>query len=274
MIVKTLVENGSVSDELGHEHGLSLHFDTGRHRILFDMGAGSLFAENAKKMGVDLAAVDLAVISHGHSDHGGGIATFLKGNPTAKIYLNRRAFEGHYSRKPGEPGRDAGLDGKLLPQERFVFVDEYLKLDEGLELFSGVDGRKWRPSANKTLFAQKDGDLEPDDFAHEQNMILKEGDKTVLVAGCAHNGIVNIMERLRDMAGILPTHVFGGFHMFNPSTGESEDEAVVAGVADWLAGTGARFYTGHCTGVKAFEQLKVLMGERIERIQAGSVVEL
>ena len=273
MIVKTLVENDSVGKSLGHEHGLSLYFDTERHRILFDMGAGSLFAENAKKMNVDLEIVDVAVISHGHSDHGGGLDTFLKINSDARIYMNRRAFGGYYVRKPGEAEHYVGLDSNLLPNGRFVFVDEHLAVDGELEFFSGVSGEKWRPSANGTLFAKKGDFFEQDDFSHEQNMILTEKDKKILVAGCAHNGIVNILERFRDTRGFLPTHVIGGFHLFNPSTGESENEETIAGIAGYLMGTGAKFFTGHCTGSGPFEQLKGLMGDRIERIRAGSVLE-
>ena len=95
MIVKVLSENTSSSEKLGSEHGLSLYIETETHKILFDTGASGLFAENAEKMGVDLTRIDLAVISHGHYDHGGGLKTFLGINNRAKIYLHQMALEPH-----------------------------------------------------------------------------------------------------------------------------------------------------------------------------------
>ena len=72
MIIKVLSENTAASDEFGCEHGLSLYVETGKHRLLFDTGASDLFAKNAARLGVELSAVDTAVLSHGHYDHGGG----------------------------------------------------------------------------------------------------------------------------------------------------------------------------------------------------------
>ena len=101
MKLKVLSENTTSSEKLGSEHGLSLYIETETHKILFDTGASGLFAENAKKLGVDLTMVDLAVISHGHYDHGGGLKTFLGINNHANIYLHQNAFELHYANRPG-----------------------------------------------------------------------------------------------------------------------------------------------------------------------------
>ncbi|AFV12532.1 metallo-beta-lactamase family protein [Thermacetogenium phaeum DSM 12270] len=72
MLIKTLVENTSISKDFGSEHGLSLYIETKKHKILFDVGASELFLQNAKKLNVNIADVDFLVISHGHYDHGGG----------------------------------------------------------------------------------------------------------------------------------------------------------------------------------------------------------
>jgi 7,8-dihydropterin-6-yl-methyl-4-(beta-D-ribofuranosyl)aminobenzene 5'-phosphate synthase len=80
MIIKALAENTSVREDLGCEHGLSLYIETTAHKILFDTGTGELFAKNARLMEVDLRQVDIAFISHGHYDHGGGPKTFLSLN--------------------------------------------------------------------------------------------------------------------------------------------------------------------------------------------------
>ena len=104
MKITALVENTSVPG-LPVEHGLSLYIETTRHTILFDSGQGTLFAENAERLGKDLAKVDLMVLSHGHYDHGGGLKTFLELNDHAPLRLRvplERDGEvyrsGHYAR--------------------------------------------------------------------------------------------------------------------------------------------------------------------------------
>ena len=87
-----LLENTACDDALRHAHGLSLYFDTGRTKLLFDMGPDGAFAANAEALGVDLAAVDAAVLSHGHYDHGGGLRTFLTQNSRARVLVHEGAF--------------------------------------------------------------------------------------------------------------------------------------------------------------------------------------
>ena len=94
--VTALLENTAGRAGLCAAHGLSLYIETPRHKILFDMGPGDEFLSNAEKLGVDLTAVDLAVLSHGHDDHGGGLAAFCRVNDHAPIYLHRSAFGPYY----------------------------------------------------------------------------------------------------------------------------------------------------------------------------------
>ena len=92
MIIKVLAENNAVSDEFDTEHGLSLYIETGGKKILFDTGETDVFVKNARRLGVDLADVDMAVVSHGHCDHGGGLNTFYKENAKAPVYLHPKAM--------------------------------------------------------------------------------------------------------------------------------------------------------------------------------------
>lgn len=68
MIIETLVENTSISEDFKSEHGLCLYIETKKHKLLFDLGASALFVENARKMSIDISEVDLVIISHGHYD--------------------------------------------------------------------------------------------------------------------------------------------------------------------------------------------------------------
>lgn len=269
MIVKVLSENTTSSQKLGFEHGLSLYMETGTHKILFDTGASGLFAENAEKMGVDLTKVDLVVISHGHFDHGGGLKTFLGINSRAKVYLHHKAFEKHYANRASGVKAYIGLDESMLPNERFVFCGDRFSIDEELELFSSVKAKRLVPSGNADLFMKVGDAYVQDDFAHEQNLIIRKGGKSLLIAGCAHNGIINMIDQFNTEKGYLPDYVIGGFHLYNPGTKQNEAPDIVDEIGTMLLETNAQYYTCHCTGIESYHRLKNVMGENIAYISAG-----
>lgn len=274
MIIKTLVENRAISEDFRTEHGLSLYIETTNHKLLFDVGASGLFLENAKKLNVDIEEVDTVIISHGHYDHGGGLGAFLGVNTKAKIYVSQRAFDDIYANRPGGVTAYIGLDQDFIGSERFVLVGDSLRIDNELELFSNVKGRKFFPFGNQDLLIKRGGQFLQDDFAHEQNLVISQGDKRVLVAGCAHNGIVNIVEHMAAALDESPTHVIGGFHLHNRTAGRSESKETVITIGEYLKNTGAKYYTCHCTGIEAYEWLKDVMGEQIEYLATGSQLKL
>lgn len=268
-----LSENKSVTESLESEHGLSLHIETPDRRILFDTGAGCVFKRNAEKLGVDLATVDRLVISHGHCDHGGGLRTFLKVNSCAKIYLHEQAFEAHYSKRT-EGVAYIGLDETLLPNERFVFCGDQAAIDENIEVFSRVKSKSLFPSCNATLLMKRGDDFVPDDFAHEQNLVIQQDGKTMLIAGCAHKGIVNIVDACRDRLGQYPDYVIGGFHLIGSGGNRSEAPDVVDAIGEHLASTPSRYFTCHCTGTESFQRLKRILGERIQPLSTGNRISI
>ncbi|NMA94015.1 MAG: MBL fold metallo-hydrolase [Clostridiales bacterium] len=275
MVIKVLVENMSISEDLGSEHGLSLYIEANGRKILFDTGASEMYLENAKKMDVDISAVELLVISHGHYDHGGGLNSFLSQNDKAEMFLSTEAFETfYYSLHPGDDLRYIGIDQKLKDNDRISFVSDYLLIGEGLEIFSNVAQTEALPRPNKGIFIEKDGQLLPDIFAHEQNLIIEEGGKSVLLTGCAHNGIVNIVEHFRSIKGCMPDYVIGGFHLAGNSPDEDEYAETIDKIAEYLLATGAKCYTGHCTGMRPYKKLKALMGDRLEYLATGSEIRI
>lgn len=274
MLIKVLVENTAVSDDFKTEHGLSLYIETGDHRILFDLGKSRLFLENAEKMGVDIQSVDTVVISHGHYDHGGGLKHFLSHNSKAMVYVNEHAFEKHYSRRKDGEIAYAGLDTNLIPNDRFIFTKECHLIDENLKLLSGVRGKRFPPVANETLLMESDGYQVQDNFIHEQNLVIREGSTMLLIAGCSHKGIVNIVDHVREKEGRVPDAVIGGFHLHNPAWQTDEDPERVVEIGKCLGTYDAVYYTCHCTGQESYTILKDVMGEKIQYLATGAVLTL
>lgn len=273
MKIITLAENTSVSEEFKIEHGLSLYIETETHKLLFDVGASSLFAENAEKMGVDLSEVDTLIISHGHYDHGGGLKAFLEINEKAAIYINGKAFENHYSKRTtGEAY--VGLDQELFSSKRFIFLDQDFVIDDELCIFANVQGKRCRSTANDDLMMEKDGQLIADDFCHEQNLIIREKNQVVLVAGCAHNGIINILDHMALNYDLQPTVVIGGFHLYNRSRKKSESQELIEEIGGELKKTAASYYTCHCTGEAPYRILKAMMGDQVNYLATGSRVNI
>lgn len=253
MKITALVENCSHC-ELAAVHGLSLYVETQRHKLLFDLGPDETLLNNAKKRGIDLSRVDTVIISHGHADHGGALGKFLEVNHTARVYVQRTAFEKHFSKSLGFLKVPIGLDPKLMDHPQVKLLDGDFQIDDELLLFTVKDRSRYHSQANDTLY---DGQG-PDRFAHEQNLMIF-GETNVLLMGCGHCGVVNILERAKEYR---PQVCIGGYHLRIPAANKTVPEETLAGIAGELQKTGLDFYTCHCTGEEAY----AFLARRVERM--------
>ena len=277
MIIKTLAENTAASDSFGSEHGLSLYIEAEKYKLLFDVGASGLFYDNASKLGVDIDDIDYLIISHGHYDHGGGLKTFLGKNSKAEVFIHHLAFGKHYAKHSEGESEFIGLDEELIGHRQLVFTSDRFFIGRGIQLFSNVVQSEPGPASNSGLFSEQDGEMVKDSFAHEQNLIIEEGDQAILVTGCAHNGIINIIKHFYSLKASMPDCVIGGFHLSGRSSGanrKSEEMSTVDKIGKYLLGTNTKYYTGHCTGLEAYNRLKAIMGDNIEYLAAGSEITI
>lgn len=273
MLIRVLVEDQKNNEGLESEHGLSLYIETDHHKILFDTGMTDLFAVNAEKLGVDLSLVDILVISHGHYDHGGGLKTFLALNNKAKVYISKHGFGDYYSDKGDRGMTYIGLDQSFKDHEQIQYVDEEIRIDDRITLFSGVQGGRLFPTGNKRLYEGKDGIYINDVFRHEMSMLLEEDSHTFLFSGCSHRGIVNIIEHVRMKDYSWPSHVVGGFHMSGGSSGKHpESDELISEVAGYLKDTECHYYTCHCTGLEAYHKMKERLNGSIEYLSVGESI--
>ena len=272
MKITALVENTAPSGDLIKRHGLSVYVETTRHKLLFDLGPDDTFLRNAESLGIDIAEVDIVIISHGHADHGGGLPYFLERNTKAQIYIHREAFEPHYT-KLLITRHNIGLDEEFAENERITLVGNEYLIDAELILFANVGGRHMLPQGNKTLLVKQEGKLVRDRFRHETNLLIADSGVVALFTGCSHNGITNILTAARRYYSQFD-YVIGGFHMFNPTKRKTEPRERIVRVASELKHYRAQFYTCHCTGAKAFDILREHLGEQVEYFSTGMALEL
>ena len=281
MRITTLVENRPSPDDpqLVAEWGLSLCVDIGGRRLLVDLGASDAFARNAAHLGIDVASIDAAILSHHHYDHGGGLRRFLELNDHAPVYLGTAPAGDPTVKLLGFIRRYVGLDKALLASHahRFRFVRVRTEVLPGVVVLPGIGGRHARPSGNRSLFLRHGNALAPDDFRHEVVVALRERDAMVVLTGCSHSGLVNMVERVSaEFPGVPVKTVVGGFHLaaLPPFRGMAESERFVTDMGQSVLDHGVETtYTGHCTGNKAFDVLHGVMGNRVREIHTGSRIE-
>jgi len=280
MKITTLIENSKHPSipELEAEHGLSFYLEIEHHRFLFDLGSSDNFIKNAKILGTDLSIVEAAVISHHHYDHGGGIKAFLDHIPNANIYLKYSDTKEYAFNLFGIKKAQIGLDPSIYSSERqrIQFIREFSTLFENVHIITNIQKAHSIPKGNKFLYKKVDGQLRHDDFSHELMMVMKEKDGLVVLTGCAHNGILNMIETTKSHFPNDPIKmVIGGFHLMGiPKLnvgGESKEE-LIALANKLLSYEIPLIYTGHCTGNKAYKILKAVMKEKLESLHVGKII--
>lgn len=283
MKITALIENREPDNrnDLETEHGLSLHIEHNGRNILFDTGASESFWHNAEKLGINLKQIDLTILSHHHYDHGGGLPFFLETNLQSRVYLGRRpSGDPLFKGLGGVMKKYIGLDPKLFEKypDRFLFLNHMAEIASDLFVITEICNRYPRPKGNSKLMVEKDGTMQPDTFDHEVVTVIKDRGELVIITGCAHSGILNMVETvIRNFPDTPIKAVVGGFHLagipIEHLMPESRDE-IEKIAAQMLKYPIRKVYTGHCTGMKAYEILKSVMGDKLEYIKTGTSITL
>ena len=261
------------------EWGLSLHVKCNDFSILFDMGSSGHFTDNATVLGVDIRAVELAVLSHGHYDHGGGLRGFLATNAAAVVHMGKGADADLYAKLLGFK-RYVGLEKAVfhLYRDRIRFLDATTEIRKGVFAIIPIKESYAPPKGNRFLFRRRGSTLSLDDFSHELALAVEQDGGIVVLTGCSHHGSLNILAAVSDALPDRPIKaMFGGLHLVSVplswSLSEREESVRALGQA-FLQSRVERFYTSHCTGLKGYRILKHIMGERLEYFPAGSRVRI
>jgi 7,8-dihydropterin-6-yl-methyl-4-(beta-D-ribofuranosyl)aminobenzene 5'-phosphate synthase len=272
MKITTLLENHPNKDqrELKAEHGLSFYIEMGDHIYMSDVGQSSKFADNAAKLGVNLAPVETLAISHHHYDHGGGLGRFFQENADATVYLRSSVDADFIAVVASVPVKYIGLDRGLLKQhtDRIVYIDKSQEVAPGFHLLTDIPNKYPKPSGDQRLKMRFEGKIKPDTFEHEVVTVLEGDEGLVVLTGCAHNGVLNMIAAVQKaFPGETIQAVIGGFHL------KHENDETLRQIGEQLLALDIpTILTGHCTGDHATQVLEQVLGDRLQWLYTGKVM--
>lgn len=268
-----LVENTVQKRGILAEHGLSVLVETADRRILFDAGQTDVFLKNALLLKLSLDDLDGVVLSHGHYDHGGGLEylSALKMDADLSVptvYVGAGAFSEKFSKEKDGSFRNIGISKGLTETLQVeetegmkeIFTDVFLvsRIPKGAD-FEGV---------SPVFYRTQEEQLIPDDMQDEQVLVIRDGGKIHVIAGCCHMGFVSCLRYVREK---FPEEAFGtvlaGMHLRSAS--QQRLNATIEAVRELNI---ERLIPVHCTGMMAIAQMKLALGERCRTVSAGSEI--
>jgi len=264
--ITTLVENCVYGRKLQAEHGLSLFIETPTYKLLFDTGASDLFIRNARILHIDLREVDYLILSHGHSDHTGGLQAFLELNTKATVICKAEILYPKFKEK-----RENGIrNAQMLDVSRFQFVKETQELVPGVFVFPALNISNDQDTHFDHFFVCRDERMLFDTFEDELALVLKDPCGISVLSACSHRGITNMMRTVRIAFPELPWHLLlGGFHIHNA------DRQKYDMIAEYLQQDLPRqMGICHCTGVDQYAFFRQEFGESVFYNYTGSTVEV
>jgi len=266
----TVLVDNTGAEGLTGEWGLSIHIAYEGHNILLDTGASGLFLRNAKALGLDIGAVDAAVLSHAHCDHANGMAAFFGSNRKAQFYLREGTAENAY-KKVWLLKKYIGLPRGITTRyaDRITYAKGDLKLYEGVWLVPHKTEGLETCGRRENMLCREGGRWQYDSFRHEQSLVFDTAEGLVIFNSCSHGGAAAIID---EVAATFPEKkvraMIGGFHLYN----KTEEE--VRALAEKIRATGVGYIcTGHCTKDRAYAILQEELGEAVHKLQVGMVMD-
>ncbi|MDD5679490.1 MAG: MBL fold metallo-hydrolase [Kiritimatiellae bacterium] len=272
--IMVLVEDSVSRPTLMAEHGLAFWVDMGAQCILFDTGQSHLIMGNAQILGIELDAVDIVILSHGHYDHCGGLADVLiNAGSKVTVCAHPGAFQPKY-RRTESAVKDIGVPQSCLEairhrSENIRTFTTPTEIAPGLFL-TGEIPRVHPEEQGGTGFTLDAEGCQPDPFLDDQALFMKTPGGTVVVIGCAHAGVINTLDFIRHLTGGQPLHtVLGGMHLHSAS-----DERIAWTLASLRRFSIERLYPMHCTGAKAVAALWTAFPGRCFPCGVGTTINI
>jgi len=246
--------------------------ETPTARVLLDAGPNEVAVQNAQRLGVSLAPLDAVVLSHGNYDHTGGLASIIARNGPTRVIAHPRAFGPRFAVEAGKAERAIGPPlGREEYEElgaRIELTAEPVPLGDRLTTTGEVPQLVKPPYATPGLLMSEGGRRVPDDFRDDISLVADLGERVLVITGCAHAGLTNIIRRATNVArGGEAYALIGGTHLMAAS------DAQVQEMGRQLGRMGLQIIMPcHCTGRRAIEPLRRSFPGELIDIAGGSVV--
>ncbi len=272
--ITVLADDHVAAPNLLAEHGLSMLIEADGCRILFDTGQSGVAMHNADSLGIHLAGLDAVVLSHGHYDHTGGLADLLREHSPSAVFLHPAAVEPKYARDEHPPHRLIGMP-KSSSQALDAFQGRVVSTRSTTEVVPGVwcTGEIPRLEGNDQSASGFFLDAEcrtPDPLADDQALYMETPKGVVVIAGCAHAGVVNTLDRVCSLTGREEVHTLaGGFHLGRASHEQMERTANAIGRRNCRV-----LAPCHCTGMGAHAYLRARFHSLVQDVGVGTKLVL
>jgi 7,8-dihydropterin-6-yl-methyl-4-(beta-D-ribofuranosyl)aminobenzene 5'-phosphate synthase len=259
------------------EHGFSAFIETDQGNYLFDTGSGRSVIKNSLELSKDLRSIKNIFLSHGHYDHSGGLPEVLKLRGKVDVHAHPHIFldRVHVIKEDGkETRRFVGLPFKRSYLEslgaNFILNKDFIEIEKGIFLTGEVPRKTSFEKPDPRLFSEIDGKTNLDIFSDDQSLILNTEKGLILILGCAHSGMINIINRVIHKTGEEKFFaILGGTHL-DFLTPEQLEESIKALKKINIEKIGAC----HCTGMRAAFRLHQEFGERFFYGHVGSTIEI
>jgi 7,8-dihydropterin-6-yl-methyl-4-(beta-D-ribofuranosyl)aminobenzene 5'-phosphate synthase len=255
IVVTTLVENSVNVRSLLAEHGLAFHIQAGPRSLLFDTGQSGLLLQNARNLQVSLTAVEAIALSHGHNDHTGGLKAAREAAPKARLFLHPASLAPKFAGNPDGTGRPIGMyeeNAKAIraAANAVVWTSQPTEVLEGVFVTGEIPRKNAFEDTGGQFFLDA-ACTQRDPLMDDQALFLDTTKGLVVLLGCAHAGVVNTLEYIRQLTGGRPIHtILGGLHLLKASSERMEKTIAAFRRLDIQ-----RLASGHCTGFPALAQL-------------------
>ncbi len=271
VLCENSVERVSPVGLLG-EHGFGCHLQTEQGNYLFDTGGGQTILSNSDKLQIDLQQLRGVIFSHGHLDHTGGLQQVLSRTGRVPVYAHPDLFQARHSSN----GNQLRAIGIPWHKEQLEELGADFRLDKApQELAPGIILSGEIPRLNlfetgdpNLVTMTEDGKTVTDELADDMSLFIDSPKGLIILLGCAHAGVLNIIERARKVTGQEKIYMLlGGTHLkfstkeqLNATLNRLEELNI------------AKIGVSHCTGLQQAQQLAVRFGERFFNATVGKEI--